>query len=204
MTYRENSRKIVDRVHQYLALLAAVWFCFSIILLHYIRDDLSLWHTTLSIYAVGPAGWVLILGFYAVAISQGLIAYRYYQLRSSRGDLLTIAVLLLAAVGAALVALFPYTIKLPHNSGAVMQLGLFPLFLSLRVVLHRDDVLWAFSTTIALLCTLGFLLMLGDGLKFYDLFFFGFIQKAEIICIALWLLFYSWFMPATRDSNWRQ
>ncbi|NQV70414.1 MAG: DUF998 domain-containing protein [Pseudohongiella sp.] len=184
-----------DRVCQCLAVIAALWFCFSIILLHYVRDDLSLWHTTLSIYAVGPAGWVLTLGFYSAGISQALIAYRYYQLRSSTGDLLTIGVLVLAAVGAILVALFPYPIKLPHNTGAVMQLGLFPLSLLLRVVLRRDDSLWTFSATIALLCSLGFLLMLGDGMKIFDLLSFGFIQKAEIICIALWLLFYSWLMP---------
>lgn len=188
-------KPVSETLHQSLAIATALWFCIAFILVHFVRDDLSVWHTTLSIYAVGPAGWVLTLGFYAIATTQLLIAHRFYQLRQSTADLLVMALLVLAALGAVLVATFPYTIKLPHNTGAVLQLGLFPLVLVLRVLLHRDDVLWTFSTVMAALCTLGFLLMLWDGLDILDLVSFGLVEKAEIICIALWLLFYSWRLP---------
>ncbi len=195
MTTMIDSNPVAECIYRYLAVVTALGFCFSFVLLHFVRDDLSLWHTTLSIYAVGPAGWVLNLGFYSIATTQFLIAYRFFHLRRSTGDLVTIGLLVLAAIGAVLVAWFPYTVKLPHNTGAVMQLGLFPLFLSLRVVLHRDDVLWTFSAVMALLCSLGFLLMLWNGLGIYDLFSLGIVEKAEIICIALWLLCYSWNLP---------
>ena len=154
VAYIQNPNKTFDRAYQCLAVVTALCFCFAFILLHTVRDDLSLWHTNLSIYAIGPAGWVLTLGFYAIATSQCLIAYRYYQVRRSTGGLITAGLLLLAAVGAVLVALFPYTMRLPHTIGAVMQLGLFPLSVLLRVILHRDGVLWFFSTVIALLCNL--------------------------------------------------
>ena len=192
---------MLDRLCRILAVDAVLWFFFSFFVLHYVRDDLLLWHTNLSLYAVGPSGWVLTVGFYAIAVTQFLIAYRYYQLRRSAGDLVTVGLLVLAAAGAVLVALFPYTIKLPHNSGAVLQLGLFPLALLSRVLLHRDDVLWRFSASMALLCNLGFFLMLADGVEIVDLYSFGFVQKAEILCIALWLLCYSWFMPTLQTAT---
>lgn len=201
VTSRESNKQLVDRIYRLVAVFAAAYFCFSFLLLHIVRDDLSLWHTTLSIYAVGPAGWVLTLGFYAIALTQCLIAYRYYQFRRSRGDLVTAGTLALAAFGIMLVALFPYTIKQPHNIGAVLQLGLFPVSLSLRVILRRDDVLRIFSLIVALLCNLGFLLMLTDGVVEQDLYSLGFVEKAEIVCIALWSLCYSWFAFAPHADS---
>ncbi|GEM_PF-1913249 len=48
-----------DRSTRLLALLALAGFVAAFILVHFVRDDLSVWHTTLSIFAVGPAGWAL-------------------------------------------------------------------------------------------------------------------------------------------------
>lgn len=192
---RHYFKPVPEVLYRGLAVATALWFCVAFILVHVVRDDLSLWHTTLSIYAVGPAGWVLTIGFYAIAITQLLIAWRFFQLRQSTTDLLIVALLVVAATGAVLVATFPYTIKPPHNTGAILQLGLFPVFLVLRVWLHRDDVLWTFSAVMALFCTTGFLLMLWDALDILDLVSFGLVEKAEIIFIALWLLVYSWRLP---------
>lgn len=190
-----NSALNHESIYRYLALSTALFFCFSFVLVHFVRDDLDLLRTTLSIYAVGPAGWVITLGFYAIAITEFLIAWRFLQMCQTTGDLVITALLALAAIGAVLVAAFPYTVKLPHNTGAVLQLGLFPLFLLLRVWLHRDDVKWTFSAVIAFLCSLCFLLMLWDGLEIYNFVSLGMAQKSEIICIALWLVIYSWHLP---------
>ena len=188
-------KPVPEALYRSLAIATALCFCFAFVLVHVVRDDLSLWHTTLSIYAVGPAGWVLTLGFYAIAITQLLIAWRFFQLRQSAADLVIVTLLALAAIGAVLVATIPYTIKLPHNTGAVLQLGLFPVFLLLRVWLHRADVLWTFSAVMAALSTIALLLMLWEGLDIFDLVSFGLVEKAEIIFIALWLLVYSWRLP---------
>lgn len=190
-----GSKPVPEALYRSLAIATALCFCFAFVLVHVVRDDLSLWHTTLSIYAVGPAGWVLTLGFYAIAITQLLIAWRFYQLRQSTADLLIVNLLALAAIGAVLVATFPYTVKLPHNTGAVLQLGLFPVFLLLRVWFHRQDVLWTFSAVMAAFATIALLLLLWEGLDIFDLVSFGLVEKAEIIFIALWLLVYSWRLP---------
>lgn len=185
-------------LYRTMALAGVIWFCFAFILLHIVRDDLSLWHRTLSIYAVGPAGWVLTLGFYSIAVTQFLIAFRLWQLRRSAGDSITVTVLVLAAIGILLVATFPYPIKLPHNTGAALQLGLFPLFLLLRVILHRDDPLWRFTLVCTLLSSAFFLLLLWNGETDYDLGSVGMAQKSQIIVNTLWLLVYSWRMPASK------
>jgi hypothetical membrane protein len=163
---------------------------------HIVRDDLSLWQRTLSIYAVGPAGWVLPLGFYSIALTQFLIAFRLYQLRRSKGDLLTVAVLLLAAIGILLVAIYPYPIRLPHNSGAALQLGLFPAFLLLHWVWRRDDPLRRFTLVCGLLSAAFFLLLVWNGETDYNLGTTAMAQKCQIFVNTLWLLVYSWQLPA--------
>jgi hypothetical protein len=185
-------------LYRNLAVAGALWFCFAFVLVHIIRDDLSLLHRTLSIYAVGPAGWVLTLGFYSIAGTQMLVAFRLYQLRQSAGDLLTVAVLVVAAFGILLVAIFPYPIKLPHNTGAALQLGLFPLFLLLRVVLHRADLLWRFTLACAVLSSAFFLLLIWNGQTDYDLGSVGMAQKAQIIVNTFWLVVFSWHLPASK------
>jgi hypothetical protein len=187
-------------LYRTMAVAGVLWFCFAFILLHIVRDDLPLWHRTLSIYAVGPAGWVLTLGFYSIAGTQMLIAFRLYQMRQSAGDLLAVALLTLAAIGILLVATFPYSIKLPHNTGAALQLGLFPLFLLMRVILHRDDTLWTFTLVCAMLSSAFFLLLLWNGQTNYDLGSVGMAQKSQIIVNTLWLLVYSWRLAGSKAS----
>ena len=184
-----------DTFYRYLAFGAALCFCVAVIVVHVVRDDLSLWHRTLSIYAVGPAGWVLTLGFYAIATTQFLIALRLYQLRRSAGDSLTAAVLVLAAIGILLVAIYPYPIRLPHNSGAALQLGLFPAFLLLHWVWRRDDPLRRFTLVCALLSVAFFLLLVWNGETDYNLGTTAMAQKCQILVNTLWLLVYSWHMP---------
>ncbi|MDO9520307.1 MAG: DUF998 domain-containing protein [Pseudohongiella sp.] len=182
-------------LYRNLAVAGALFFCFAFVLVHIVRDDLSLLHRTLSIYAVGPAGWVLTLGFFSIAGTQMLVAFRLYQRRRSVGDVLTVAVLMVAAIGIVLVAIFPYQIRLPHNAGAALQLGLFPIFLLLRVVLHRDEPLWTFSLVCALLSTALFLLLVWNGQTDYDLGSVGMAQKSQIIVNTLWLVVFSWRLP---------
>ncbi|MSQ97996.1 MAG: DUF998 domain-containing protein [Xanthomonadales bacterium] len=175
-----------------LAMAALSWFIFAFILLHIVRTDLTLWHTTLSIYAVGPADWVLTIGFYAIALVQGMIACHGIEQRHSWRDYVVSGLLLLAALGAVLVAVFPYTIKLPHNTGAVLQLGLFPISLSLRTVWFRERSLRKTNTLLAVISMSCFLLLLlANPMRNLPFYSFGFIQKLEIICITLWLLCYS-------------
>lgn len=185
-------------LYRNVAFAAVLWFCFAFVVVHIVRDDLPLWQRTLSIYAVGPAGWVITTGFYSVALTQLLIACRFFQLRQCAGDLLVVTLLALAAVGTVLVAIFPYTIKAPHNIGAAMHLILFPLFLWLHVWLHRNDVLWRFSVVIAALSTAALLLLIWNGETDYNLGTSAMAQKTEIIVIALWLLVYTWRSPTLK------
>lgn len=187
-----------DNLYRNVAFASILWFCLTFIVVHIVRDDLSLWRQTLSIYAVGPAGWLLTTGFYSVALTQLLIAYRLFQRRQSAGDPLVVILLVLAAVGTVLVAIFPYTIKTPHNIGAAMHLILFPLFLWLHVWLHRHDVLWTFSVVMAALSTAALLLLIWNGETDYNLGTSAMAQKAEIFVIALWLLVYTWRSPTLR------
>lgn len=187
---------ISDRRYRNLAFACALWFCVAVIVVHIVRDDLSLWHRTLSIYAVGPAGWVLTLGFYAIALTQLLIAFRLYLWRRSVGDALTVAVLVLAAVGILLVAIYPYPIRLQHNSGAALQLGLFPAFLLLYVAWRRDDPLRRFTLMCALPSAAFLLLLVWNGQTDYNLGTVAIAQKCQIIINTLWLLVYAWHMPA--------
>lgn len=191
-----DSQFTSDTSYRYLAFGAALWFCVSVIVVHIVRYDLSLWHRTLSIYAVGPAGWVLTLGFYTIALTQFLIAFRLYQLQRAAGDLLTVAVLVLASIGILLVAIYPYPIRLPHNSGAALQLGLFPAFLLLHWVWRRDDPLRRFTLVCGLLSVACFLLLVWNGETDYNLGTTAMAQKCQIFVNTLWLLVYSWQLPA--------
>ncbi|MDO9476649.1 MAG: DUF998 domain-containing protein, partial [Pseudohongiella sp.] len=176
----------------------ALAFCFAVVLVHIVRDDLSLWHRTLSIYAVGPAGWVLTLGFFCIAGTQLLIARRLYQLQQTAGDRLAVVLLFIAAIGIVLVAVFPYPVKLPHNLGAALQLGLFPLFLILRAAQHRDTPLSTVTRVCAALSTAFFLLLVWNGQTDYNIGPTATAQKAQIFVNTLWLVVYSLQMPASK------
>jgi hypothetical protein len=198
------TRPLSDSAYRKLSFALALCFCITAIWVHVVRDDLSIWHRTLSIYAVGPAGWVLTLGFFSIAGTQFLIACRLYALRQSMGDRVAAAVLGLAALGILLVAIFPYQSRLPHNSGAALQLGLFPVFLWLRVLLtrtpqHRQVSLRRFTFICALLSTAFFLLLILNGETDYNLGTTAMAQKAQIVINTLWLLVYSWCWPAEKD-----
>ncbi len=188
---------------RHLALTGVLWFCLAVILVHLIRDDLSIWRRTLSLYAVGPASWVLTLGFFSIAITQLLIAFRLFRLKRSASDTISCVLLTTAALGIVLVALFPYTNKLPHNTGAALQLGLFPLFLLMRATLHRDEALWRFTVWCAVLSTSFFLLLVWNGETDYNIGTTAMAQKAQIAVNTLWLLVYSWVWPAHNTYHTR-
>lgn len=188
-------------VYRTIALAGALWFCFAFVLVHFVRDDLSLWNRTLSMYAVGPAGWVLTLGFYSIMITQLMIAYHLFRSGRSTADFIATVLLVLAAAGILLVAIFPYPVKLPHNTGAALQLGLFPLFLLMHAVLYRDDLLRRFTLACALLSLAFFLLLVWNGETDLNVGSVGMAQKSQIIVNTLWLVVYSWCLPATKQSE---
>lgn len=189
------------RVSRVLAFGLALAFCFAVLVVHVVRDDLSLWHRTLSIYAVGPAGWVLTLGFFCIAGTQLLIAHNLYQLRDSASDRLAVALLVIAATGIVLVAVFPYQIKLAHNTGAAMQLALFPVFLLLRAARRGHEALSRFTRVCAALSTAFFLLLVWNGQTDYNIGPTATAQKAQIFVNTLWLVVYAWRMPASRSPQ---
>ncbi|WP_237133100.1 DUF998 domain-containing protein [Pseudohongiella sp. O18] len=192
-----------DALYRQLSFALVLWFGITAVIVHIVRDDLVLWERNLSIYAVGPAGWLLVTGFYAIGLAQLLIAFRLYQWRRSAGDLLSVFLLTQAALGVMLVAYFPYHIRFPHNLGAAMQLGLFPLFLWLRVFLHRDDPLFKFTAIIATLTTSTFVILVWNGETDYDIGTTSLAQKAEILVNSLWLLVYAWHMPGQHEHRTR-
>lgn len=182
-------------LHRNLALAGALFFCLAAIVVHLVRDDLSLWHRTLSMYAVGPAGWLLTLGFFAITGTQLLIAFRLFQQRQTGVELSAVILLSVAATGILLVAIFPYQIKLPHNTGAALQLGLFPVFLWLQSQAHRGETLWSFTRLCAALSTAFFLLLVWNGETDYNLGTTAMAQKGQIMVNTLWLAVYSWYWP---------
>ncbi len=194
-TMTETTR-FSDILYRRLSFALVLWFGITAVVVHIVRDDLVLWERNLSIYAVGPAGWLLVSGFYAIALAQLLIALRLYELRQSAGDLLSVFLLVMAAFGVTLVAFYPYTIRFPHNLGAAMQLGLFPIFLWLRVFLHRGDALWRFTLLMALLSSSTFVVLVWNGETDYNIGTTALAQKSEILVNSLWLLVYAWYMPA--------
>ncbi|MEC8860287.1 MAG: DUF998 domain-containing protein [Pseudomonadota bacterium] len=198
-----DSRRYSDILYSRLSFALVLWFGITAVIVHIVRDDLVLWERNLSIYAVGPAGWLLVTGFYAIGLAQLLIAFRLYQLRRSAGDLIIVFLLTQAALGVLLVAYFPYKIRFPHNLGAAMQLGLFPLFLWLRVFLHRDDPLFKFTAIIATLSTSTFVILVWNGETDYDIGTTSLAQKAEILVNSLWLLVYAWCMPGQPERRAR-
>lgn len=194
-TMTETTR-FSDILYSRLTFALVMWFGITAVVVHIVRDDLVLWERNLSIYAVGPAGWLLVSGFYAIALAQILIALRLHQLRQSAGDLLIVFLLAMAAFGVTLVAYYPYTIRTPHNLGAAMQLGLFPIFLWLRVFLHRGDALWRFTLLMAVLSSSTFVVLVWNGETDYNIGTTALAQKSEILVNSLWLLVYAWYMPA--------
>ncbi|HBX37521.1 MAG TPA: hypothetical protein DEG76_09630, partial [Pseudohongiella sp.] len=157
------SRQYQDTFYRATTFVLVLWFCITAIFIHTVRPDLVLWERNLSIYAVGPTGWLLVSGFYAIGLAQLLIAFRLYQARQSAADLLAVILLTMAAFGVVLVAFYPYTVRFPHNLGAAMQLGLFPLFLWLRVFLKRGQPLWQFTVVMALLSSSTFVVLVWNG-----------------------------------------
>lgn len=193
-TMTETTR-FSDILYRRLTFALVLWFGITAVFIHTVRPDLVLWERNLSIYAVGPAGWLLVSGFYAIALAQLLIALRLYELRQSAGDLLIVFLLTMAAFGVTLVAFYPYAIRTPHNLGAAMQLGLFPIFLWLWVFLHRGDALWRFTLLMALLSSSTFVVLVWNGETDYNIGTTALAQKSEILVNSLWLLVYAWHMP---------
>ena len=106
-TMTETTR-FSDILYRRLTFALVLWFGITAVFIHTVRPDLVLWERNLSIYAVGPAGWLLVSGFYAIALAQLLIALRLYELRQSAGDLLIVFLLTMAAFGVTLVAFLLY------------------------------------------------------------------------------------------------
>jgi MFS family permease len=90
-----------------LALALAIAFVGLVAVLHAVRADLVPRAHVLSEYALGPAGWLMALAFFALAASfAALLVALWTSLPGWRG-VLGRAALVIAALGAAMGGLFP-------------------------------------------------------------------------------------------------
>lgn len=66
---------------------------------------------------------------------------------------------------------------------------------------NADDPLRRFTVVCALLSTAFFLLLIWNGETDYNLGTTAMAQKAQILVNTLWLLVYSWHMPAAQTPT---
>jgi len=126
----------------YTALIGALWFMISSVYLQYIRVDLDVVKETLSIYAIGEHGYILVSGFYAIGLTQIMIATILFK--NNIANRINAIALCLAGIGVLIVGIMPvqtepveFFVKLPHIAGAKCNLffSLLPFYCCLNLLL---------------------------------------------------------------------
>jgi len=183
----------------WFALFGFLLFTLFAILIQVLRPAVDPLEATLSMYAVGPYGWLLTLGFLClalavVALALGIRRTLYTGARNETGILL----LLLLALGVSIVATFPTDIPGAnhtaagwlHNVGAYLVFFSFPFVaLSLSRVFGKDRrwrpvyrSSWILFLVYSALLIITLLIFEG----FYATGYFGAFQRCLILLILIW------------------
>lgn len=191
-----------------LAFICAFFFTFTILFSHIVTENLSLLSNTLSRYALDQHGYILVLGFYAIGLTQLLLAILLFSGSKKPGvDSICLA---LSGLGVIVVALFPTQLppatvleRLPHITGAIMQFLFFPLAalaLSSKMS-HRPRKTYTRLTgsITGILFVIILVLFVSPSMK--DFRYFGLIEKVDILVINFWLIFISFTLYKTKTSE---
>lgn len=189
----------VARKFAWFALSGFTLFTVSAVLIQVVRPDLDPLEATLSMYMIGPHGWLLTLGFVGLALgvvslTLGIRRTLYTWAPNETGILL----LLLLALGVFIVAVFPT--DLPgakhtaagrlHNLGAYVVFFSFPFVaLSLSRVFGKDRrwrPVYRSSWTLFLIYTALLIITLLIFEGFHATGYFGAFQRCLILLILLW------------------
>lgn len=186
-----------------LSFVLAVFFSLTFVIAHVVTDNLAPLSNTLSHYALEEHGYIVELGFYAIGLSQLLLAFLLFShIKTERLPLASIF-LLLAGLGAIIVASFPtlpapasLVSRLPHITGAMMQFSLFPLA---ALMLSRKLPVGPFKTysqLTGIIAAVLFIVMLALflSLSMKDFAYFGLIEKIDILVINFWLILLSFML----------
>jgi len=207
---RVDNDGLVIRKKSQIALLAftcAVFFTFTILLAHLTTKDLNLLSDTLSRYALDEHGYILVLGFYAIGLTQLLLALLLFS--GSKNTGFGSSCLVLSGLGVIVVALFPTQLppatiieRLPHITGAVMQFLFFPLaalaLSSKMTACPRKTYTRLTGRITGILFIIILVLFVSPTMK--DFGYFGFIEKADILIINFWLIFISFTLYKTKTD----
>ena len=202
--------KATKRLRALIALLAficAVFFIATIIFAHIATEDLVLLSDTLSHYALDKHGFVLKLGFYAIGLTQLLLAFLLFGDAETKRSIAVSVFLLLSGLGVIAVALFPtlpppasLMERLPHILGAVMQFLFFPLSaLALAPGMNtgsRKTYTRLTGSITGVLFVIILALFVSPSMK--DFSYFGLIEKTDILIINFWLIFMSFTLYKTK------
>ena len=201
-----------ERLRTHIALVAficAVFFTATIIFAHIATEELALLTDTLSRYALDKHGFVLVLGFYAIGLTQLLLAFLLFGHAETKWSIAVSVFLLLSGLGVVAVALFPtlpppatLMERLPHILGAVMQF----LFFSLSALAlapgmktgSRKTYTRLTGSITGILFVIILALFVSPSMK--DFSYFGLIEKADILIINSWLIIMSFTLYKTKAS----
>jgi len=188
------NKATISNYLSYASLASALVFLLTIISVHIVPNDLSFVQHPLSLYALGNNGAIIETGFYAIAISQVLLACIIsIHFRLTAGSIF----LLLAGLGVLSVAIFPVQpasadllTRLPHVIGAVMQFLFFPVAL-LLLTKHmppsgpRKYTLFTGYFTAVMFVIVLSMFVLKQRM---EISFFGLVEKTDIVVITLWII----------------
>lgn len=190
---------MIKRTNQ-VAFICALIFSVTVVVTHLVKTELNWLHHTLSQYAVGDNGLIITTGFYCIGLTQLLLAIsfkRIYGIATSKGALLLFG----AGLGVFIVAFFPtqpssanVLIRLPHIVGASAHFLLFPLAILVLTPSLQAGHLKKYSFITGYVCLFFFALLLVLFLMkpWVDVYFFGLLEKINIVMINAWLLVFSY------------
>lgn len=190
-----------------LAFICAVFFTATITFSHIATEDLALLSDTLSRYALDKHGFVLELGFYAIGLTQLLLAFLLFGHAETKRSIAVSVFLLLSGFGVIAVAFFPtlpspatLMERLPHISGAVMQFLFFPLAALMLAPGMNTGLRMTYTRLTGSITGVFFVVMLALFLSpsMKDFSYFGLIEKTDILIINFWLIFMSFTLYKTK------
>lgn len=175
--------------------------------MHIATEELTLLSDTLSRYALEEHGYVLTLGFYAIGLTQLLVAFLLFGHAETKRPVAVSVFLILSGLGAIAVAFFPTlpppaTVieRLPHITGAVLQFLFFPLAAltlapNMKTGSHKAYT-WLTGSITGILFVIILALFVSPSMK--DFSYFGLIEKTDILIINFWLIFATFTLYKTR------
>ena len=179
-----------------ISLTGGIIFAFTSIIIHPLRNDLSLRTHTISQYVIGKRGWIVTLGLYAMAVAEIALSIGIMYIKQTSTSTI---LLLFAGLGILIAAIFPVdsgdnkTVagKL-HNFGAIIQFLLFPI--AILLVNKNFSSPWFYYCTVLIGITTAILFIVLAYLFIYERVSgkenpnFGIIEKVDIAFIIAWVI----------------